>query len=180
MTLNVGFKRKDPLRWTALLTQKELIIKSFKSNNVTSGIFSDYSGKAFDHINHKYVNKKLNAYSVRGQASSILESYLLHPKQYVSKTNPFSSTIENISTREPRGSILGPLLFLIYINDVFNITSEWNFIAYEDNIRIFITRNDVNRLVNTANAVLELSYWTNETLLTINTNKHRQLFLVKK
>lgn len=64
--------------------------------------------------------------------------------------------VQTITTGVPHEIILGPLLFVIYINDVFNIPKEANFIAYADDICIFITGNSVNHIIKSPNIVLKL------------------------
>ena len=75
--------------------------------------------KAFDAVSHEKLIEKLDHYGIRGIANSMLSSYLDNRKQYVSFNNINSST-ENIKCGVPQGSILGPLVFLIYINDLPN------------------------------------------------------------
>lgn len=101
---------------TALLTQKELWIKNIDANELTLWIFIDYS-KAFDYINHKIVLNKLYAYGVRGPAHLLFRSYLEERIQCVSIENrrPYFKLIKS---GEPQGSLLGPLLFNLYVNDV--------------------------------------------------------------
>lgn len=78
----------------------------------------------------------MNDNGVKGQASLLLESYLLHRKENASNTS-FSSTIDTILSRIPQGSLLGSLLF--------NITNESKFITYADDISTFITVNDIKK-----------------------------------
>ena len=72
--------------------------------------------KAFDTVNHKILCEKLSYYGFRGKSNQLLSSYLENRKQYVS-INGFDSETKPVARGVPQGSSLGPLLFLIYIND---------------------------------------------------------------
>ena len=91
-------------------------IKSLVDNGLYAcGIFIDLE-KAFDTVNHKILCEKLNFYGLRGNVNKLIQSYLVNRKQYVS-LNGFDSEIQNLTCGVPQGSSLGPLLFLVYIND---------------------------------------------------------------
>ena len=88
------------------------------------GIFVDLQ-KAFDTVDHNNLLGKLEHYDIRGVAYSWFESYLKDRKQYVS-ISEYKSKHLSISLGVPQGSVLGPLLFLIYINDVNNAIKHCN------------------------------------------------------
>ena len=89
--------------------------------------------KVFDAVSHSILLGKLSHYGIRGQAHNLLSSYLEDRKQYV-RNYDITSTTESIEYGVPQGSTLGPLLFLIYINDIVNSTSSLPRLFADDTI----------------------------------------------
>jgi retron-type reverse transcriptase len=96
----------------SLLNIQNKITEAIDKNEYALGIFLDLS-KAFDTVNHNILLKKLESYGVRGVALSWFEDYLNNRKQQVKCNNTFSG-FRDVKFGVPQGSILGPLLFLIY------------------------------------------------------------------
>jgi hypothetical protein len=143
------------------------------------GVFLDLS-KAFDTINHSILLQKLSCYGVRGLALSWFESYLSSRNQFTNIKNTHSEQM-SISCGVPQGSILGPLLFLIYVNDINNIVSTGHPILFADDTNILFMDNSLTRLKETVNNEMSsISKWFNVNKLSINTAKTKYILFHQK
>jgi hypothetical protein len=134
------------------------------------GIFLDLS-KAFDTVNHDILFDKLSFYGIRGLPLDWLKNYFLNRFQYV-EFNGSSSFYNSIKCGIPQGSILGPLLFLIYINDICNASEFLELVIFADDTNLFFSHNDLNYLNTIINSELDkLSIWLQTNKLTVNINK---------
>ena len=138
-------------------------------------IFLDIK-KAFDSVSHYKLLKKLEHYGIRGVANQLLQSYLSERKQFVSINN-VSSSLKSINFGVPQGSILGPLLFLIYINDLPNCLHTVPRFFVDDTTLIFSSDN-INNLQRLANSELHsVTEWMLTNSLTINPTKTISLLI---
>ena len=129
-----GFREKHSTNH-ALISMTETIKSTIDNGRYGCGVFIDLQ-KAFDIVNHSILLKKLEHYWIRGTASKWFTSYLIDRQQYVSVNGHYSNYL-NITCGVPQGSVLGPLLFLIYINDLPNSTKVLTFYLFADDTNIY-------------------------------------------
>ena len=133
------------------------------------GIFIDVE-KAFDSINHSILLKTLEHYGFRGHVNSFLKGYLVNRKQYT-RVNNQDSIKSDIYFGVPQGSVLGPLLFILYVNDMSNAMTQCDGKLFADDTSLLLHNADINTLVTEAELTLSEMYsWfkLNKMLLSIS------------
>ena len=110
-------------------------------------------------IIHKMLLKKTCQYGFRGKMLSLLTSYLSNRKQYVSNNNA-SSKLNSIEYGVPQGSVLGPILFILYINDIVNISNECKYILFTNyTTLVFSNENSIQLELSMNKVLLQLRNW---------------------
>ena len=127
--------------------------------NTPITVFLDLS-KAFDTLNFDILLSKLRYYGVSGVALDLMKSYLTGRKQYVI-FGETKSNFTNTSTGIPQGSILGPLLFSIYINDLITVSEKFNFLMYADDTTLYFNVENFTQNKFEKECKLELTKLTN-------------------
>ena len=154
----------------SLVEITEEIKESIDNGKYGCGIFIDLK-KAFDTVNHKILLSKLEHYGIRGSLLKWFESYLTNRTQYVF-LNGVSSDTMRMSCGVPQGSVLGPLLFLLYINDLPNISDKLKFFLFADDTNIYYESDNLKSLEKIVNQELKsLSLWLNVNRLALNVSK---------
>ena len=164
-----GFRKNNSTIFS-LIEITEKIKESIDNNKFGCGIFIDLR-KAFDTVNHKILIKKLEHYGVRGSALNWFSSYLNERSQYVF-LNGETSDRKSITCGVPQGSVLGPLMFLVYINDLPNISKILDFYLFADDTNIYYEDDSLQNLEKKVNKELHSLYlWLSVNRLSLNIDK---------
>ena len=160
--LQFGF-RKQYSTSHALISITENIRKALDDGNIDCGVFVDLQ-KAFDTVDHQIPLAKLNHHVIRRVSNDWFKSYLSNPPQYVS-INEYESDLATLNCGVPQGSVLGPLLFLLYIDDLNQAIKFCKILHFADDTNLLCLSNSIKKLNKLVNADLQhLANW-------LNTNK---------
>ena len=172
-----GFRKSHSTN-LALLEVVETLYANLDVDNYGLGIYLDLQ-KAFDTVDHNILLSKLSHYGIRGNALNWFETFLKGRKQFTSVNGACSKT-SVIGCGVPQGSVLGPLLFLLYVNDIQNAFTSATPKLFADDINIFLFGKDLKGLFSTANTELaSLSEWllANKLTLSIGQDKDTKFTL---
>jgi len=176
-----GFREKRGCI-SAVLDVSEYLRENADKGKVCFLLMLDHS-KAFDNVNHNILIFKLtNYYNFSGTAARLVASYLNGRSQFVCSGNSMSSSLP-LDRGVPQGSVLGPFLFSIYVNELPTIISNAQTHLYADDVQIYAAcdPNDINDCIETLNENMDkVSEWAEQNKLSINPNKSQCLVIHKK
>jgi exonuclease III len=154
----------------ALISFSEYVYGALNERNHCISVFIDLR-KAFDTVNHAVLLQKLNCYGVRGLPLGWLTSYLSNRQQCV-KIGARLSNYKIINIGVPQGSILGPLLFLFYVNDLPDVSSKLASVLFADDTTLSAKHTNFETLITEINVELvKIKHWTLVNRLSVNVEK---------
>ena len=164
-----GFRKGYSTQY-CLIIMLEKWKKALDKRNLAGALLTDLS-KAFDCLNHELLISKLEAYGFDHTSLEFIYSYLLNRKQRTKINNSFSSWAD-ITSGIPQGSILGPLLFNIYLNDIFFFINESTLTNYADDNTPYAVNPNLDALINSLiNDTSTLIKWFDNNYFKMNTEK---------
>ena len=168
-----GFRPKHSTT-TALIDVTDYLYNQSQNGLITGAIFLDLK-KAFDTVNPVILQEKLRAIGVHGTELQWFDNYFTNRTQVVS-ANGAVSTTQPISCGVPQGSILGPLLFTLYVNDLSSVAVHSKVVLYADDTAIFVSGKNIEDIQGKLSSDLErISAWLYANKLTLNANKTKTM-----
>ena len=173
--LQFGFRKKHST-YMPIAHMYDQITQSLEAKEVACTLYLDLK-KAFDTVSIEILLRKLHFIGVRGQLYDMLKSYLSNRVQ-ITKVDHICSNKQDVALGVPQGSILGPLLFILYVNDIGNISNTAKFYAFADDTAVFIKGKCTEQLQMKINELIPLIVkWFQANRLSINVSKtHYQLY----
>ena len=167
--LQFGFRKKYSTNH-ALLSIVEQIRSNLDNRTFSCGVFVDLE-KAFDTVNHKILLAKLDHIGIRGIANNWIKSYLTKRTQSVTSNGHTSDNL-NITCGVPQGSILGPILFIIYINDMHNALQKCLVHHFADDTNLLFSHKNPKIIQKVMNKELKFLFdWLCANRLSLNVGK---------
>lgn len=173
-----GFQEKSNTE-AAIINTLETITENLDKGHYVCAIFVDLK-KAFDTVNHKLLLKFLEEIGIRGKANKILESYLTNRTVNTKNGNKISSA-RTVTTGVPQGSVLGPILYLIYIQNIQQAELEAKYTVFADDTILLYNGRTKQELESTINRdLVKFQDWLCGNRLTINTTKTEYIIFKQK
>ena len=148
------------------------IFDELNLQNCTTAIYLDFS-KAFDTLNHNILSKKLTNLGFGQNSLSLIQNYLTDRVQRT-KANGLLSDYHIITCGVPQGSVLGPLLFLTYINDMHTVLNTMKCQHYADDTVLYFAHSPLNDPSTAINKDLQnIAKWCNSNKLSLNSKKNQ-------
>ena len=161
-----GFRQNHSTS-AALISFTEYISNAIDKNEIPISIFIDFS-KAFDTLDHKILLEKLLHYGIREVSYELFKNYLANRAQCVYYKNTYSDFLP-ITCRVSQGSVLGPILFLIYMNDINLRSSNLAFILFADDTTILFSSSSLDNLNSIINKeLISVNEWIKANKLSFN------------
>ena len=137
--------------------------------------------KAFDTVNHDILLDKLELYGIRGTEKNWFQNYLKDREQYVQVPSGEVSGSRTVNIGVPQGSVLGPLLFLLYMNDLAHFVPEFYTILFADDTSLSLSGDNYEQLLVNFNFLLDkVTKWLRVNLLSLNVGKTKYFLFSKK
>ena len=146
-----GFRHKHSIQ-QAIITLVNKVKSSLVTGDIVIGVLLDLK-KTFDTVNHKILLDKMHAYDIRGNILRWFRSYLTHISQFVFYDGR-QSAIQSMTCGVPQSSILGPLLFIIYMNDICNVSELLFTVLYAYDTSVVIHGKHMLSIITTLNQLL--------------------------
>ena len=170
-----GF-RKNMSTLDAIVKFTEIVYDSINDKQSILNVLIDFS-KAFNTVNINILLKKLHKYGIRGKPLDFVRSYLIDRIESV-LINKSDSTAKILNIGVPQGSILGPLLFLVYVNEIPSISNRFNAVMFADDCTLIFRNHILNNIISDCNLEMEkFKIWSDANRLTLNLDKTKCLFI---
>ena len=154
----------------ALIELTEEVINNINNKMFTVGVFVDLK-KAFDTLNHDILIRKMEKYGFRGVVLNWIKSYIKNREQFV-QIGDCKSSCRTLICGVPQGSVLGPKLFNLYINDLPKVSSVLKCVLFADDTNIFCSGEDIQQLLEVITKEMsKIQLWFNKNKLSLNLTK---------